>query len=1089
MTSRTKATPRRRRRAAPIRVGVVVAVMVAAVAVTAPLQVATAPASSAASLPTGFTDAVALAGLNGPTAVRFAPNGQVFVAEKGGVLKSFPSITSPVSTVVADFSTSVWSWLDHGLLGLAVDPQYPARPYVYVLYSYDAAIGGTAPTWNDTCPTPGTGCLTSARLSKLTIGPAGTMIDENVLIEDWCQTSVTHSIGDLRFGADGYLYASGGEGSSFGDYGQIGSNPCGDPNTPKGVAPSPPSAEGGSLRSQDLLTPGDPTTLDGGVIRIDPDTGLAAPGNPFFTTGNDENGRRLINEGLRNPFRFTFRPGTNELWIANVGASGDAAVEELNRQIDPTHFTNFGWPCFEGNAPVPGYQSLNLALCNQLYALPTANTPPYFSYTHGQAVVPGDGCATGSSAISAVSFTQGLAWPSRYDGAVIIGDYVRGCLWAMLAGTDGQPDPNRVELLASGVGGPVDLQVGADGALYYAAIGSGEIRRITYTSGNLPPNVALTTSTDSGPLPLAVTFDASASVDADTPGPLAYAWDLNGDGQFDEATGAVVSWTFTTAATVLARVRVTDSAGASAVQAVPIYAGNSRPTPSIAAPTASLRWSALDTIAFSGGATDPEDGVLPASALRWDVILEHCGGTTCHKHFVATFAGVASGSFVALDHEYPSYLELMLTATDSQGLTTSQVVRLDPATVQLVVDSVPPGLALTNQSAAGAGPLTQTVIRGATVLVGAQSPEVSGGATYQFAFWSDGGAQGHTVNLFSDTTLTATFSNATPTVSIGAATVLEGPGATIAFPVTLSGPVPVPVTVDVATADGTAVAGVDYSAMAGTLTIPAGQTTATFLVPVIDNSLIQPDRTLTATISNPVDAVLAPVPTATGTILDDETASLSVADAAPVLEGATNARPPATFTISLDRPSPVPVTFTATATSGTAVVGKDLLATTKTVTIPAGATSTTVTVLVKGDALDEATENFSLVLSAVSGARVTRSAATASIIDDDSPPSFSILDATRALQPNGTAIFSFVVKLSAASGLTTQITAATATGGTAVAGIDYIVTNKVFTLFPGQTTKTFFVKVRKPNTGRTALATIGAPANATIARATAVGIC
>ena len=107
----------------------------------------------------------------------------------------------------------------------------------------------------------------------------------------------------------------------------------------------------------------------------------------------------------------------------------------------------------------------------------------------------------------------------------------------MLAGSNGLPDPSQIEILESGIGGPVDMQVGPDGALYYVAIGSGEVHRITYSSGNLPADDPLTTSTDNGPLPLTVTFNASASTDPDTPGPLTFGWDFTGSGTCTDATG------------------------------------------------------------------------------------------------------------------------------------------------------------------------------------------------------------------------------------------------------------------------------------------------------------------------------------------------------------------------------------------------------------------------------------------------------------------------------------------------------------------------------------------------------------------------
>ena len=99
-----------------------------------------------------------------------------------------------------------------------------------------------------------------------------------------------------------------------------------------------------------------------------------------------------------------------------------------------------------------------------------------------------------------------------------------------------------------------------------------------------------------------------------------------------------------------------------------------------------------DTISFSGTATDAQEGALPASALTWSLNNRHCDGT-CHTHFVSSWPGVRSGSFQPDDHEYPSYLELTLTATDSGGLKSNPVVlRLDPRTVTLTFQTIPGGL-------------------------------------------------------------------------------------------------------------------------------------------------------------------------------------------------------------------------------------------------------------------------------------------------------------------------------------------------------------------------------------------------------------
>ena len=90
-------------------------------------------AAPAAVTPSGFTDEVVWTGLTNPTAVRFAPDGRAFVAEKSGLIKVFDGLTDPTPTVFADLRTKVHNFWDRGLLSLALDPNFPTRPYVYVL--------------------------------------------------------------------------------------------------------------------------------------------------------------------------------------------------------------------------------------------------------------------------------------------------------------------------------------------------------------------------------------------------------------------------------------------------------------------------------------------------------------------------------------------------------------------------------------------------------------------------------------------------------------------------------------------------------------------------------------------------------------------------------------------------------------------------------------------------------------------------------------------------------------------------------------------------------------------------------------------
>jgi PKD repeat protein len=211
---------------------------------------------------------------------------------------------------------------------------------------------------------------------------------------------------------------------------------------------------------------------------------------------------------------------------------------------------------------------------------------------------------------------------------------------------------------------------------------------------------------------------------------------------------------------------------------------NTPPVPAIAAPSSSLTWKVGDSISFSGGATDAQDGTEPAARLSWSVVLHHCP-STCHTHTVQTFAGVASGSLQAPDHDYPSYLELVLTATDAAGASASTSVNLQPQTVDLTFASSPTGASLTVGTGANVAPFTRTVIVGSSNSVSAPSQTI-GGTAYTFTSWSDSGAQTHNlVAPATATTYTATFGTGpanTPPVAAATATPTSGTAPlTVAF--------------------------------------------------------------------------------------------------------------------------------------------------------------------------------------------------------------------------------------------------------------------------------------------------------------------
>ncbi|HEU5100406.1 MAG TPA: PQQ-dependent sugar dehydrogenase, partial [Roseiflexaceae bacterium] len=684
-------------------------------------------ATYAASVPPNFQVTPVISGLKNPTDFEFATDGRLFVAEKAGAIKVFDSLADTSPTIFADLSTLVYKGPnDHGILGIALDRGFPTKPFVYVLYTYDAPIGGVAPRWNDVCPDPPglntNGCVVSGRLSRLQAAGNVMTGNEQVLIEGWCQQYTSHSIGALAFGADGALYASAGEGAntSRGDYGQIGSadptytsviplNPCGDPPGDVGTLLAPPNAQGGALRSQSLRRgAGGPVLLNGTLIRVDPASGAGLADNPLHTSA-DPNARRIVAYGLRNPFRFAIRPGTNEAWIGDVGWGG---WEEIDRVADPTNGpANFGWPCYEGNQRQAVYDGLNLTLCEDLYRNPSTVSAPYHTYSHREVLTAGETCTDTSpctSAITGLAFYQGGNYPAIYTDALFFADYSRHSIYVMRTGADGLPDPATRVPFITGAGSPVSLKVGPNGDLFYADL-AGTIYRVQYFAGNQPPLADLRANQQSGAVPLSVIFDASGSSDPDGDS-IGFAWDLDGDGQYDDSAAAKASYTYTQARSYIVGLKVTDSQGAVATATLTITAGNSPPHAVIDAPTSSLTWKVGDTISFAGHATDAQDGALPASTLAWTVLLHHCyTPSDCHIHTVEDYSGVASGSFRAPDHEDLAYIELQLAAVDTGGLQDTASVRIRPITTTLSLQSDPPGMQLALDTEDATTPANRTV--------------------------------------------------------------------------------------------------------------------------------------------------------------------------------------------------------------------------------------------------------------------------------------------------------------------------------------------------------------------------------------------
>jgi glucose/arabinose dehydrogenase len=755
-------------------------------------------------LAAGFSDSVVFAGLTNPTSIRFAADGSVWVLQKAGQILRYSSINATTHTVWADLSAEVNSYWDRGLMGLALAPNFPTDPSVYVLYTYDHNpvhdyLSSAPAVWNDACPSnPGAltdGCPTLGRLSKLTANAAGTTWTgtETVMLQGWCQQGPSHSMDNLGFGPDGYLYVTAGEGDMFNvaDYGQMGgsqspivtpANPCGDPPSPAGTALTAPTAEGGMLRSQSALRPGGPVVLNGTMLRINPNTVAGAPGNPFATS-SDATAQKILAYGLRNPFRFTFRPGfPNQVWIGDVGNSTWESIDQVPIPTSGGSLSatanNFGWPCYEGGHTGITYGNTVITQCTNLINSGIVNQP-YYTYNHAANIATGEACRTGSSSISALSFYSGTAYPAAYQGALFFGDHSRDCIWAMLPDASGNPNPANIVPVVTGSPtastywtGVVDLESGPGGNLYYVNLDNGTINRLTYGL----PSALIKSDVTTGNVPLVVHFDGSASSDPIGLG-LSYAWTVPG-GVCDSLTIAKPTCTFSTAGGWNVTLKVTDAnSNQNTGVAYKITSGDTPPLvvidtingatpptqPGLPSPPPAIRpagvpafWNVGDNISFTGHATSTLDGTEPAANLSWQLIMHHCP-SDCHLHFLQTWTGAASGSFSAPDHPYPSYLEVMLTATDSLGVSSSTSIYLYPKTATININSVPAGLSLT----VGGNPVTTpgqaTFMNGGAVSLAALASVTIGGQSYNFTSWSDGGALSHTVTAVDGASYTANY--------------------------------------------------------------------------------------------------------------------------------------------------------------------------------------------------------------------------------------------------------------------------------------------------------------------------------------------
>jgi hypothetical protein len=299
-----------------------------------------------------------------------------------------------------------------------------------------------------------------------------------------------------------------------------------------------------------------------------------------------------------------------------------------------------------------------------------------------------------------------------------------------------------------------------------------------------------------------------------------------------------------------------------------------------------------------------------------------------------------------------------------------------------------------------------------------------------------------------------------PTISINNVTVTEGNTGTVnaVFTVTLSSVHDAEVTVHYTTANDSATAGNDYTAVSGDVSFAPGQTSRTITVAVLGDRLAEPTERFFVNLSNATNATIADGQ-GVGTIRDDE--PRIVINDVSVTEGNTGSVN-ALFTVTLWFAYDEAVTVPYATADGTARAGSDYEAASGTLTIPAGQTTGTITVLVNGDRLAEPNETFVVNLSSPTNATIADAQGVGTIVDDE--PRISISDVARK-EGNGkkTTLFTFTVTLSAAYDQLVTMSFRTVDGTATTSDGDYIAKTFTLTFAPGETTKTITIEVKGDN--------------------------
>lgn len=609
-------------------------------------------------LPNGFIDE-AVGRMQG-TSGTFVPNPRqngkpmmIVAAIEGAIYAIEDPDNAGPRIQIADMTSLICNNGPHGILNIEPHPDFATNRYLFIFYT---RIVPNCP--EDPILGP------SHRLSRFTIDANTLQLivnSEVVFLETPPSKIALHAGGAMVIGNDRLIYLV------IGD--------------------------GGDLRqAQDLRN------LYGKLVRLDLNGNVPASnpytaasggrgvncrdnkGKPSSGAASDTVCEESFAYGFRNPFRMGLDMNTKNKVLFSIGDVGNANWEEISFGGTDFRGTNYGWAKLEGPCVINSFTDC---------PAPEAGfTDPFYYYIHS----PNGGAVTGSA------FVPNGLWPAKYKNLFI--EFIEGKILNLVPDnsvgcqTCIPPRPSfRNETFQIG-DRMVDLFFGPykdTQALYYVTRGGGDnIRRIRYVGGaDTPPTAVIVLSKKTYMANEALIIDGTKSSDADGD-PLTFLWDL-GDGRTSTSSQPLVSYSRLGAYEI--KLTVTDTSGLTSVAFETIIVGTP-PIVVLESPKAGADFQVGEVIRLKGSARDSSGQTLKARQLFWEVRLRHGG----HFH---PFLPIRSGSNFDLPPApqpedfmaaRTSYLVLVLTAVDSNGLSTTIRRNIQPKKVKIDIRADPQGL-------------------------------------------------------------------------------------------------------------------------------------------------------------------------------------------------------------------------------------------------------------------------------------------------------------------------------------------------------------------------------------------------------------